>query len=79
MGLELLKRCSDAILTGCEISREMIKVAKKNAKEYGFENRASYVEGNGMQMPFSDDSFDAVISNGPYILQLSQKKFALDF
>ncbi|MBZ4667562.1 MAG: hypothetical protein JG775_714, partial [Defluviitaleaceae bacterium] len=43
------------------------------------ENRASYVEGNGMQMLFSDDSFDAVISNGPYILQLSQKKFALDF
>ncbi len=64
VGLEWLKRCPDAALTGCEISREMIKLAEKNARDYGFEKRASYIEGNCMQMPFSDSCFDAVFSNG---------------
>ncbi len=64
VGLEWLKRTSGTTLTGCEISHEMIKLAEKNAKDYAYEARASYVEGNGMQMPFSDNSFDAVFSNG---------------
>lgn len=64
IGLEWLKRCPDSTLTGCEISREMIKMAQKNAAEYGFETKTSYVEGNCMQMPFPDNSFDAVFSNG---------------
>jgi ubiquinone/menaquinone biosynthesis C-methylase UbiE len=64
VGLEWLKKCSDSALTGCEISREMIRLAGKNASDYGFESRAHYVEGNCMQMPFSDASFDAVFSNG---------------
>ncbi|GLC82354.1 class I SAM-dependent methyltransferase [Lacrimispora brassicae] len=64
VGLEWLKRFPDASLTGCEISREMIRLAEKNAREYGFEKRADYVEGNCMEMPFSDNVFDAVFSNG---------------
>lgn len=64
VGLEWLKRFPDAALTGCEISREMIRLGEKNARDYGFENRAGYVEGNCMEMPFSDNSFDAVFSNG---------------
>lgn len=64
VGLEWLKKFPDAALTGCEISREMIRLAEKNARDYGFEKRTAYVEGNCMQMPFPDGSFDAVISNG---------------
>lgn len=64
IGLEWLKQSSDSKLTGCEISRDMIKMAEKNAKEYGFEERTSYVEGNAMQMPLQDETFDAVFSNG---------------
>ncbi|CUX47424.1 putative methyltransferase YcgJ [Clostridium sp. C105KSO15] len=64
VGLEWLKKFPDATLTGCEISREMIRLAEKNARDYGFEKRTAYVEGNCMQMPFPDGSFDAVISNG---------------
>ncbi len=64
VGLEWLKLCPDTSLTGCEISREMIKTAEKNARDYGFESRAHYVEGNSMCMPFEDSSFDAVFSNG---------------
>lgn len=64
VGLEWLKKFPDTVLTGCEISREMIKLAEKNARDYGFEKRAAYVEGNCMEMPFPDESFDAVFSNG---------------
>ena len=64
VGLEWLKKSPDSMLTGCEISKEMIKLAKKNARDYGYEARTNYVEGNCMQMAFSDASFDAVFSSG---------------
>lgn len=64
IGLEWLKKAPDATLTGCEISPAMLKVAEKNAKEYGFSDRVTYVNGNGMEMPFADQTFDAVFSNG---------------
>lgn len=63
-GLELLKKCPLASLTGLEISPAMIQTAYENAKEYGFEDRVRYVKGNSIQMPFADESFDGVISNG---------------
>jgi len=64
VGLELLRAAPDAALTGCEISPAMIEQAQKNAREYGLTDRARYVEGNCMQMPFADALFDAVFSNG---------------
>jgi ubiquinone/menaquinone biosynthesis C-methylase UbiE len=64
VGLEWLKATSGSTITGCEISREMIRLAEKNAREYGFEARTNYVEGNCMEMPFAEGSFDAVFSNG---------------
>jgi ubiquinone/menaquinone biosynthesis C-methylase UbiE len=64
VGLEWLKRFPGAALTGCEISREMISLAQKNAREYGFAERTHYVEANCMRMPFADETFDAVFSNG---------------
>ena len=62
VGLELLKRLPGSALTGCEISPAMIKVSEKNAASYKAD--AKYVQGNAMNMPFDDSSFDAVISNG---------------
>ncbi|MEN6339834.1 MAG: methyltransferase domain-containing protein [Clostridiaceae bacterium] len=64
VGLEWLKRCENAVLTGCEISPEMIRLAQRNAETYGFSARVCYVEGNAMRLPFADESFDAVFSNG---------------
>ena len=64
VGLEWLKQFPEATLTGCEISHEMIKLAEKNARDYGLAERTRYVEGNCLQMPFADSSFDVVFSNG---------------
>lgn len=62
VGLELAKKLNSQSLTGCEISPAMLKLAQINAKEYGIDAR--YIQGNGMEMPFPDESFDSVISNG---------------
>lgn len=64
IGLEWLKRAPDARLTACEISENMIKVAEKNAMDYGFEKRVTYVQGSCLAMPFEAESFDGVITNG---------------
>ncbi|MDP4153702.1 MAG: class I SAM-dependent methyltransferase [Bacillota bacterium] len=62
VGLELAKKLNNTSLTGCEISPAMIRFAEKNAAEYGISAR--YVQGNCMNMPFADECFDTVISNG---------------
>lgn len=64
LGLEWLKNAPASHLTGCEISQDMIAMAEKNARTYGLESCVQYVEGNAMQMPFADSSFDGVFSNG---------------
>lgn len=62
VGLELAKKISPKSLTGCEISPAMLVFARKNAADYGID--AQYVQGNAMEMPFAEGTFDAVISNG---------------
>lgn len=64
LGLEWLLKTKGTRLCGLEISRAMINTALKNSAEYGFLERVSYHEGNALLMPFSDESFDFVISNG---------------
>ncbi len=65
LGLEWLKKTRNTCLEGLEISNNMIEVAKKNAKEYGFgSGRVKYITGNAMEMPFPSSSFDAVFSGG---------------
>ncbi len=61
VGLEWLRACPDGSLTGLEISADMIRVAERNAREYGLIDRTRYVEGNSMSMPFTDGSFDCVV------------------
>jgi ubiquinone/menaquinone biosynthesis C-methylase UbiE len=64
VGLEWLKACPEGKLTALEISPEMIRLAQRNALEYGLNARVEYVEGNALSMPFADAAFDAVFSNG---------------
>ncbi len=63
-GLEWLKKTDGTHLTCLEISPAMIRLAEKNAGDYGLSARVSYREGNALLMPFPDESFDLVFSNG---------------
>ena len=64
LGLEWLKKTTNTHLKCVEISRDMIEIAEKNAKEYHFIDRVEYKEGKAEVIPFSDNMFDAVFTNG---------------
>lgn len=64
VGLEWLKACPQGTLTALEISPAMIRLANQNAAEYGAGERVAYQEGNALDMPFADGTFDAAFSNG---------------
>ena len=64
LGLEWLKKTEGTRLTGLEISPRMIEIAEKNAREYGVEARAKFVQGDAQNMPFEDNFFDGVFTNG---------------
>lgn len=64
LGLEWLKKTEKTKLMGIEISPAMIKMATKNSKEYSFEKRVKYVKGDAQKMPFENNYFYGVFSNG---------------
>jgi len=64
LGLEWLKHTEGTILRGLDISDDMIVIAERNAKEYGLTDRVEYVKGDAGKMPFDNEHFDAVFSNG---------------
>jgi ubiquinone/menaquinone biosynthesis C-methylase UbiE len=64
LGLEWLKHTQGTTLSGLDISEDMIAIAERNAKEYGLAERVRYIKGDARKMPFDDEHFDAVFSNG---------------
>ena len=62
VGLELAKKLHPHTLTGCDISPAMLQIAQNNAAAYGI--AAQYVLGTVLALPFEDESFDGVFSNG---------------
>jgi ubiquinone/menaquinone biosynthesis C-methylase UbiE len=64
LGLEWLRKTHDTKLTGVEISNDMINISERNTRDYGLEERTSYVAGDAGDIPFPDKHFDAVFTNG---------------
>jgi ubiquinone/menaquinone biosynthesis C-methylase UbiE len=64
LGLEWLKKTENTNLEALEISPDMIKVAERNAREYGLEDRVKYVKGDAKEIPFEKNTFDGVFTNG---------------
>jgi ubiquinone/menaquinone biosynthesis C-methylase UbiE len=64
VGLEWLRRCPGAELTGLEISPDMLRLAERNASDYGSADCVRYVPGDCSALPFASDTFDCVFSNG---------------
>ena len=63
LGLDWLNNTENTHLTGIDISRIMVQIAARNAREYlSMEDRAQYVYGDGQAIPFEDNSFDAVFT-----------------
>ncbi len=64
LGLEWLRKTNGTKLEALEISPDMIQIAERNAKEYGLQGRIKYVKGDARNMPFEDNTFDGVFTNG---------------
>jgi ubiquinone/menaquinone biosynthesis C-methylase UbiE len=64
LGLEWLKHTEGTTLKGLDISDDMIAIAERNAGEYGLTDRVKYFKGDARKMPFDNEYFDAVFSNG---------------
>ncbi len=64
LGLEWLRRTTGTTLKAVEISQGMILLAEKNADEYQLRNRLTYILGDAQNLPFENESFDAVFSSG---------------
>jgi len=64
LGLEWLRNTEGTTLRGLDISEDMIAIAQRNAAEYGLTDRVKYVRGDARKMPFENEYFDAVFSNG---------------
>jgi ubiquinone/menaquinone biosynthesis C-methylase UbiE len=64
LGLEWLKHTQGTHLTGLDISPDMQAMAQRNAETYGLTERTQYHLGNCDQLPFDDNIFDAVFTNG---------------
>lgn len=64
LGLEWLNKTKDTSLTGLEIREDMINMAVRNRKDYGMEKYLQFVTGEAEKMPFDDESFDGIFSNG---------------
>jgi len=57
--LAALKLNPDKIV-GLDISQQMLDVAKKKIKEKGLENKFELLKGEAENLPFADNSFDAI-------------------
>jgi ubiquinone/menaquinone biosynthesis C-methylase UbiE len=64
LGLEWLKNNQGTNLKGLDISADMISIAERNAEEYGLSERVEYLHSSGDRMPFEDEKFEAVFTNG---------------
>ncbi len=64
LGLEWLKLTQDTRLTGVDISPDMQALAERNAQAYGLAARAQYQLGSCDHLPFNDNFFDSVFTNG---------------
>ena len=64
LGLEWLKKTNGSTLIGLDISSDMIKIAEKNADDYGYlNNRVKYQIYDAKELPFDDNTFEAVFTN----------------
>ncbi len=63
LDVELAKRSEFKIL-GLDIDADMQSLFAKRISEAGFQDRASFVEGDAQALPFPDDYADVIVSRG---------------
>jgi ubiquinone/menaquinone biosynthesis C-methylase UbiE len=63
MPIELSKARPEWQVTGIDISEEMLKIARENALKAGLSGKINFQQASAAALPFSDGSYDIVVSN----------------
>ncbi len=59
---EIARRQPDLQVYGIDLSEDMIRLARAHAKQEQLEDRVHFAVGNVAHLPYSDDSFDLIVS-----------------
>lgn len=62
--IEIVRRAPEIDISGVDLSRKLIHMAKANAQKAGFSAQLSFRVGNSSRLRFDDAVFDMVISTG---------------
>jgi len=62
--IEIAKKSSEIQITGVDLSRKLILMARSNASATGLADRLNFQLGNAGRLDFDDSTFDMVISTG---------------
>jgi len=62
--IEIVKKSSNIMIIGIDLSRKLIQMAQSNALKAGLADRLNFQFGNAGSLTFGDSSFDMVISTG---------------
>jgi ubiquinone/menaquinone biosynthesis C-methylase UbiE len=62
--IEIVKRAPEINITGVDLSRKLIRMARANAQKTGLSSQLSFEVGNSARLRFDDSVFDMVISTG---------------
>ncbi len=62
--IEIIKRAPEIHITGVDLSRKLIHMARHNARKTGLSHQLSFEAGNSARLRFGDGIFDMVISTG---------------
>ncbi len=62
--VEIVKRAPEINITGVDLSRNLIRMARINAQKAGLSSQLSFEVGDSVRLRFDDAVFDMVISTG---------------
>jgi ubiquinone/menaquinone biosynthesis C-methylase UbiE len=62
--IEIVKRAAKVKITGIDLSRRLIQMARQNAQKAGFADKLEFFVGNSASLRFDNASFDMVLSTG---------------
>lgn len=63
IALKIARRCPALAILGIDSAANMVQAARRAAVEAGLEERVTFQQANGGQLPFSSCTFDIVLSN----------------
>lgn len=60
MAIRIARAIPGAKVTGVDLSEQMLRIGRRKVEEAGLAARVALEKGDGLSLPFPDDSFDAI-------------------